>query len=223
MNSVELAKLVIQHFPEDVWTTMVAIAYAESGLNENAEGDSPGLLNSIGFTSSANNAYHWNCAESGTPEDETEGASIGLYQIFLPANHDVVMNLSGINFPTQDIGLTFPVPVNENNVCQLKSWLKIPENNVRVARVIYDRQGLNAWSVYFRPEENPAYLKYVSQAQKAVNQALDEIEPPTEPPTEPPNGEPPILPPLESPNTWLWLLGGGVTALIIGTIIFSQK
>jgi len=178
INNVELAKILLKYFTTDQSKIMLAIAYAESSLNTDAEGDSPNTLNALGHTSSASVAKYWNCPVSGKTDDNSAGASIGLFQIFLGANHDVVMNLSGISFATKSIGLSFPVPVNEADACKLVTWLKNPTNNVRAAKSIFDSQGYGAWSTY----NNGAYLKYTNTSVDAVNSAQT---PTTTPPPQP--------------------------------------
>jgi len=172
LNIDDVSYLVLQHFTTEQAPIMVAIACAESSLNPNAEGDSPKSLRTAGYNSSANIAKYWNCPVSGQTTDDTAGASIGLFQIFLGANHKTVMNLSGIHFSTKDIGLSYDVPVNESNACQLVEWLKVPENNVRAAKAIFDNQGYGAWSVYKYPEGNPVYLRHLTDATNSVNRVL---------------------------------------------------
>jgi len=170
----DVATLILKYFTREQAPTMIAIAIAESSLNASAEGDSPSALRNAGYYDSASVAKYWNCPTSSNKTDDTAGASIGLYQIFLGANHDVVMNLSGIHFATIDVGLAFNVPANEADACLLVEWLKNPENNVKAAKAIFDSQGYGAWSVYKYPAGNPVYKQYLAQAEAAIPEVPEE-------------------------------------------------
>lgn len=179
MNNVELAKLLLaQKFTADQAKVMLAIAYVESSLNPNAEGDSANALNATGNIN-APLAVYWCCPVAGKTDVNSAGMSIGLFQINLSANHDTVMSLSGINFATKSIGLKYPVPVNASDVCKLVTWLKNPANNVRTAKSIFDGQGLTAWSAY----KSGDYLAYMPTATTAVNTALTPAPVPNPPPS----------------------------------------
>ena len=182
----DVSYLTLQYFTAVQAPIMVAIACAESSLNPNAEGDSPQKLRASGYNSSANLAKYWNCPVIGQTTADTAGMSIGLYQINIGANHQTVMDLSGIHFATKDIGLISPVPVNAGDSCKLIQWLKVPENNVQAAKAIFDRQGYGAWSVYKYPEGNPVYLKYLTDATNSVNRVLAK-PPDTDTPPDKPN------------------------------------
>lgn len=51
-----------------------------------------------------------------------------------------------------------------------QAWLKDPRNNARAAKVIYDKQGLSAWSVY----TSGAYKKYLP-SESTVSEVYSDI------------------------------------------------
>ena len=66
--------------------------------------------------------------------------SIGLFQINTWAHYDKLEAATG-----------------SSNKADWFAWLKVPENNVKMAAQVYKSQGLGAWSVY----TNGAYLNYM--------------------------------------------------------------
>lgn len=221
MTFEEVAKLVLKYFPLEAAPTMLAIARAESALNEDTIGDSPQdilefyeMYRPSEITQgeiSAQRARDWNGVPPNTPEDETTGVSIGLYQINIYANWDIVMKLSGITFPTLATeSAWYRIPANENDVFPLKAWLQIPENNVKAARSIWDRQGFQAWTVY----NQGFYVEYLDRATQAINQVLSEM-----------GEQPPIIPPITEPTPFPigWVIASGAAAAIITIIILSVR
>jgi len=224
MNPVDAARSILKYFNSNLAITMLAIAYGESGLDSQNEGDSPQSLRNLGYSFSTQQTYrNWNCPVYGKTTDDTAGCSIGLLQINIVPNHDVVMRLSGISFHTYDAGLQADIPVNKNDACLLVTWLKNPDNNAHAARAIYDSQGLNAWTIY----KNGTYKNYLSAATNAVNQALATQPTPSPAPTPTPTPTPTPFPsPFPSPETPFTITFAGllyVAALGGATAIISYK
>lgn len=127
-------------------TLMVAIAGAESAWFPEATGDSPALLEALGFPGSANLARTWNC-----PLGSEEGpASAGLWQIFMPVWRDGLIQLGAPADP-----------------CGMLDWLIIPANNARAAALVLSNQGFTAWSTF----NDGSYLPFMSIASEAVERA----------------------------------------------------
>lgn len=148
MNMTELAKLAVEVWDSEIAISMLAIARAESALDENAEGDSPNILTGLGYPQSATKAATFNC-----PLGDPDGAaSIGLFQIFMPVWHDALAS---------DLGAP-------NTPCELADWLKVPENSVLAADLVYRQGGFTQWATY----DSPVYYKYLGDARNAVESAL---------------------------------------------------
>lgn len=201
MDIKEVARIVLKHFEPDDAVIMVAIAGGESGFNENAGGDSPGILIDLRdrgvfdiSQSSIDRAKRWNC-----PQGTNNGpASWGLFQIFVGVWNSTITTMTGIT-----------------SSCGMADWLKVPENNVRMAKVVFDRQGFNAWTVF----RIGRHERFLSQAQQAVNEVLQETKP--EPPK--PVPEPPITIPIPQPIPIFLVLGIGATSLLLTTLILRER
>lgn len=119
MTPQELAEELLEWnlSPEDA-AIMLAIAWAESGLNDAAQGDS---INN--YTGTWRHTY-----EPFTCEGFN---SFGLFQVFLYWHRDYLAQVTGRTEP-----------------CAWASWLKQPSNNVRAALAIRADAGYSAWSTY---------------------------------------------------------------------------
>lgn len=205
ISAVDAARSILKYCNSTLAVTMLAIAYGESGLDKDNEGDSPQSLRNLGYTLEVQKNYMaWNCPISGKTTNDTAGCSIGLLQINIVPNHDVVMKLSGISFDTYNAGYKFPIPINQNDACLLVTWLKNSDNNARAAKAIYDRQGLEAWSIY----KSGTYKNYLSAATNAVNTVLSEQQIPKETPM-------PIPTPSEV-KPFIFTFGGFLYVIAIG-------
>jgi len=112
---VEAARAV---FTVDVGITMVAIAGAESGYQDNAEGD-----NLSGFSP---------VEQSNYADFAIDGwLSFGPWQIFLGVHTSAV-----------------EAAAQTTDKEELKLWLWNAKNNAVIARQVYDSQGFSAWSTY---------------------------------------------------------------------------
>jgi len=130
----------------------VAIARAESDLRIDNAGDSPKILRSLGYPSSAETAKGYNC-----PLGSEDGfASWGLWQIYMPVHKDGILKKLG-------------APISDP--CQTAEWLSNPANNARAAYEVWKNQGFAAWTMY----KNGEYRNYLSDAQQAVTQITKKI------------------------------------------------
>ena len=75
------------------------------------------------------------------------GNSIGLFQIHIPAHKDKLKKHTG-----------------SDSVETWINWLKLPDNNIRLASEVYHSQGLGAWTVY----NEGIYNKYLGQKFEVV-------------------------------------------------------
>lgn len=117
---IESLALLIDEQPWDAntKTTMLAIAIAESGLNEHATGDP--LSNYKG---------HWN--DTYGPYASGGYLSFGLFQVFTYWHRDKLTRLTGSTNPDA-----------------WRAYLMDPLNNLQVAAEILGSTGLHAWSAY---------------------------------------------------------------------------
>jgi len=118
MSIDSIAEAAKDYFTADVATTMVAIAMAESGGQDDAEGD-----NLSGFTPAEQAGYE--------PFAVDGWLSFGAWQIFLGVHTQMVEKLA----MTRDKE-------------ELKLWLFVAKNNAQAAREVFDSQGYQAWSTY---------------------------------------------------------------------------
>jgi hypothetical protein len=129
---------------------LTAIAGAESQWWPDALGDSPAMLEALGFPSTAAVARTFNC-----PLGSEEGpASVGLWQIFMPVWRPALRDQ--LQAPGVD-------------PCELRNWLMDPHNNARAAAmVLREHRSLDAWTTYSRN----LHLPYMPMAEQAVDFAL---------------------------------------------------
>jgi len=118
MSKESIVNAAKEYFTVDVGITMVAIAGAESGWQDNAEGDNLSAFTPVEQSNYADFAIDgW--------------LSFGPWQIFLGVHTSKV-----------------EAAAQTTDKEELKSWLFNAKNNALIARQIYDSQGFSAWSTF---------------------------------------------------------------------------
>lgn len=119
MDMMTLAVIVdTQDWDNETKAVMMAIAKAESALNEHAEGDP--IENYRGY---------WN--QLYAPYACNGKLAFGLWQIFTYWHAEKLINYTHSKSP-----------------CDWAQWLKDPQNNVTIANDVLQSQGFSAWSAY---------------------------------------------------------------------------
>ncbi len=147
------ARLIVQYWTDrDDRATALAIAYAESGLNEWANGDHLSIFDP-------------EMQETLRPYSCLGYTSYGLFQINVYYNYNLLVYLSG-----------------ERGPCELANWLKVPENNVYTAFTIWQNRraaGYDPWSPW-TVYRLGTYRQYLMQAYAAIDRVT--AAPPEAPP-----------------------------------------
>jgi len=153
MNIDEVAALIdTQEWDYDTKVMMLAIAKAESGLNEHAKGDA--LSNYKGY---------WH--QLYAPYSSEGYLAFGLFQVFTYWHREKLTRLTGSTDPNA-----------------WNAYLMSPENNIDVAAEILGSQGFNAWAVYTAGhhaqflEEARAAFDRLFERMPASPQAMDREE-----------------------------------------------
>lgn len=142
MSIEEAARVAIAHFPDTPVETPSGVFSLPVVMVAIAGGESGWRTDAVGDAVDRTQTQRYPACNGYY--------SWGLWQINIGANLPAVVKLGAPNTP-----------------CGAAEWLKVPENNARAAKAIYNSQGLGAWTVW----KNQSYLRYLSQAQTAVNQA----------------------------------------------------
>lgn len=220
LSRLQVAELALNTFDSvETAITMIAIAEGESNFNTNVEGDSPEDLiraREQGFDITDANierARLWNCPDPGET-DEQAGVSIGLWQVFLPVWNSAVQQLSGINIATFTNADGIIQPAETDGSCPLITWLKDPQNNADIAKIIVNTPlGFGNWTVYNLPQSHSrSYLNFLPQARQAVAEILAK-DPPTPTP----------LPTPVQQSTLPLILSLGIGALAFGLAVFAPR
>lgn len=180
------ARAVIAVFPEEHRQVMLAIPGAETTWKQEP-GDPLSIYPDGGR---AEEPYSCNGA-----------SSFGAWQINLPANHDLVAELSGI--PARD-------PCGQARWL-LESW----DNAARAALDVFQRQGYGAWTTY----RTGAYQAHMAAAQEALAEAQG--APLVPPPGPSPAGPVPFVPWQAPPVTMPALQPGdsGVAVMVLQRLL----
>lgn len=168
-----------------LWTrdnaiTMVAISGAESGYAVGAAGDHIDFLACWRWERELRRGEchgpHYELYRAELWEELGAYAcngytSIGLWQIHMPGIADTLIGVTG-----------------SHDACEWAAYLEDAAHNAAMARMIFDYQGFNAWTMY----RNRGYENYIQEATVAVDAAIAGELPPEAPPLYPLT--PPLLP-----------------------------
>jgi hypothetical protein len=141
VDRLTMAGLVLDHWGDTPDARIAfAVAYAESGLHEQAAGD---------HLSALPPSY----AASIVGLDCFGYTSFGLWQIHVPAHYNWLVGMAGTSDP-----------------CRIADWLRDPVNNARAAKRVWDNAaaaGVDPWTPW-TTYRNGVYRSYLDIAEAAI-------------------------------------------------------